>query len=92
MEVVVVFLVFIVVHWGLLSSPGVVNLSTASAASALNNVVQVNLLQSILIWLKRLDSQNFPGERNGKVADVYLAQHSAQACYVSYLTMQTVMA
>ncbi|PNP41096.1 hypothetical protein TGAMA5MH_06966 [Trichoderma gamsii] len=44
LEVLVVFLVLIVVHGSLLSSPGVVNLGTASATSALNNVVQINLL------------------------------------------------
>lgn len=93
MEVLVVFLVLVIVHGSLLSSPGVVNLGTASAASALNNVVQINLLQAILICVQRLDSQIFLGMKiSREVVDAYLVQHSAQACYVSYLIMQTSIA
>jgi hypothetical protein len=92
-EVLVVFLVLVVVHGGLLSSPGVVNLGTSSAASALNNVVQINLFQSIIICVQKLDCQTFHRENNGtRVAGVYLVQHSARACCVSYLIMKTAIA
>jgi hypothetical protein len=43
-EVLVLILILIVVQRDLFSSPGVVDLITTSAASALDNVVQINLL------------------------------------------------
>lgn len=57
LEVVVVLILIVVLHGRLLSGSGVVDLGTAGAASSLNNVVQVNLLEAVLICVKWLETQ-----------------------------------
>jgi hypothetical protein len=55
LEVVVVLILIVVLHGRLLGSSGVVNLGATGAASSLDNVVQVNLLETVLICIKWLE-------------------------------------
>lgn len=66
LEVVVILILIVVLHGRLLSGSGVVDLCTAGAASSLNDVVQVNLLETILICVKWLEVNSLPDVGNGR--------------------------